>query len=422
MRYFHASCDYAELADIYGTPLYVYDFDSMQKQYGYIKDSFSGFKSLVCYALKANSNLSVINTLAKLGSGADCVSLNEIKRAMLAGIPSYKIIFSGVGKEDYEIREALQLGILFLNIESEMELIRIEDIARELSSQNHVIEARISLRVNPDVDAKTHPYISTGLHENKFGLDMQTAKRLYLYAHKSPYLNPIGIHYHIGSQILESAPLLEATHKVLSLAKSLLSANIGLKFFDLGGGFGISYNDEKPFDIKDYISHIIRHIDSLDLTAICEPGRSIVGNSGAILTRVIGEKNTNDKRFVIIDCAMNDLLRPSLYNAYHHVSYLGSPIIDSSLDSCMQVCDIVGAICESGDYIAKDRALPLCKSGDLLLIESSGAYGYSMASNYNSRLKPAEVAISNGRHFLIKQRENFEDSVKGELELLRSQM
>ncbi|RDU72395.1 diaminopimelate decarboxylase [Helicobacter aurati] len=419
MKYFQAKCNYIELAQIYNTPLYLYDLDSIQKQYTSIKNSFYGFKSLICYALKANSNLSIINTLARLGSGADCVSLNEIKRALLAGIPRYKIIFSGVGKEDYEIKEALELGILFLNVESEMELLRIEEIAKELiqSHSKHTIsQARISIRVNPDVDAKTHPYISTGLHENKFGLDMQSAKRLYLYAHKSPYLSPIGIHYHIGSQILDFAPLLESTHKVLDLTKSLLSANIDLKFFDIGGGFGITYNNEVAFDIAHYINQIIRHIDALNLTAICEPGRSIMGNNGAILTRVIGKKETHNKRFVIIDCAMNDLLRPSLYHAYHHISYLGDSQVGET-----QICDIVGAICESGDYIAKDRELPLCKAGDLLLIESCGAYGYSMASNYNSRLKPAEVAISSGKHFLIKQRESFEESVKNELQYLHQE-
>ncbi|RDU60875.1 diaminopimelate decarboxylase [Helicobacter sp. MIT 14-3879] len=435
MKYFQASCDYAELAKIYGTPLYLYDLDSIQEQYKNIKASFGGFKSLVCYALKANSNLSIINVLAKIGSGADCVSFNEVKRALLAGIPRYKIIFSGVGKEDYEIREALKAGILFLNVESEMELLRIEQIARELfesptqtresniadCSGNSLAQARISIRVNPDVDAKTHPYISTGLHENKFGLDIQTAKRLYLYAHKSPYLNPVGIHYHIGSQILESSPLLESTHKILDLAKSLLSANIELKFFDIGGGFGISYNDETPFDMAGYISQIVRHIDALDLTAICEPGRFIVGNNGAILTRVLGEKRTSNKKFIIIDCAMNDLLRPSLYRAYHHVSYLGSGQGEQpDTNKTLEKCDIVGAICESGDYIAKDRELPICQKGDLLLIESSGAYGYSMASNYNSRLKPAEVGISKDKHFLIRDRETFDESVQSELRYLNN--
>lgn len=429
MKHFKATFDYEMLAKQYGTPLYIYDIESLQNQYLRIKDSFLGFKSLVCYALKANSNLSILQTLAKLGSGADCVSLNEVKRAILAGIPPYKIIFSGVGKEDSEIKEAISLGILFINVESEMELYRIEQITKELygdlittkSKDNKLqdtqefmqYQTRISIRVNPDVDAKTHPYISTGLHENKFGLDIELAKKLYIYAHKSEFLSPVGIHYHIGSQITDKAPLLESTQKIISLAKSLKALQIPLKFFDIGGGFGISYNDEKDFMIQDYIHEIIRKIDSLDCTAICEPGRFIMGNSGVLLTKVIGEKKTAKKRFVIVDCAMNDLLRPSLYHAYHHIAHLGEK------REFNEKCDVVGAICESGDYVGKDITLPECKSGDLLLIESVGAYGYSMSSNYNSRMRPAEIAIYKNKSYIIKEREKFEASVQNELECLK---
>lgn len=458
MKFFQAKCDYTMLAKQYGTPLYLYDIESIQSQFNSIKNSFSGFKSLICYALKANSNLSIIKTLANLGSGADCVSLNEVKRAMLAGIPPYKIIFSGVGKEDYEIYEAIKLGILFINVESEMELLRIENITKEIiatssntqDSNLNDYQTRISIRVNPDVDAKTHPYISTGLHENKFGLDIQNAKRLYLYAHKSEFLNPVGIHYHIGSQILDSTPLLESTEKILDLAKSLQAINVPLRFFDIGGGFGIPYKENQSyFDIQTYIQQIIRKIDALNLTAICEPGRFIMGNSGALLTKVIGEKTTEKKRFVITDCAMNDLLRPSLYQAHHHISYLAQdshnqPIQDSNATNSQaitphttiqnpipdskpftpnnethQICDVVGAICESGDYVGKEIALPQCKIGDLLLIESAGAYGYSMASNYNSRMRPAEVAIYKDKSYLIKEREDFDESVKNELACLK---
>lgn len=439
MKYFKAKCDYKKLANKYGTPLYIYDIDSIQKQYLKIKDSFSGFKSIICYALKANSNLSILNILAKLGSGADCVSLNEVKRALLAGIPAYKIIFSGVGKEDYEIEEAIKLGILFINVESKMELYRIEKITKKLYGDliakkiSHTIEknatdsipltmpesmqyqTRISIRVNPDVDAKTHPYISTGLHENKFGLDIDSAKELYIYANKSEFLNPIGIHYHIGSQILDKAPLLESTKKILNLAKSLKALQIPLKFFDIGGGFGISYKDEEDFAMQDYINEIIRKLDALDFTAICEPGRFIMGNSGALLTRVIGEKKTINKRFVIVDCAMNDLLRPSLYHAYHNISHVEKKTINKEYDS---MCDVVGAICESGDYIGKDISLPHCESGDLLLIESAGAYGYSMSSNYNSRMRPAEIAIYNKESYIVKDRESFDLSVQNELSCL----
>ncbi len=445
MQHFKALCDFDLLAKKYGTPLYIYDIDSMKNSYQIIKNSFCGFKSLICYALKANSNLSILQTLAKLGSGADCVSINEVKRALLAGIPPYKIIFSGVGKEDYEIKEAIKLGILFINIESEMELLRIEKITKhmygdkilrknnELNSikvsqkkvtdslnqyapENIQYQTRISIRINPDVDAKTHPYISTGLHENKFGLDIDSAKKLYLYAHKSDYLNPVGLHYHIGSQILDETPLLESTQKILELAKSLQALKVPLKFFDIGGGFGISYKNEKTFNIKNYIEQIIRKIDSLDLTAICEPGRFVIGNSGALLTKVVGEKITNKKRFVIVDCAMNDLLRPSLYGAYHNISFVG----DFKMESNITKCDVVGAICESGDYLGKDVELPKCESGDLLLIESAGAYGYSMSSNYNSRMRAAEVALSQGKSYIIKNREDFDLSVKDELECLEN--
>lgn len=442
MKHFKPTCDYDALAKQYGTPLYLYDIESLQQQYRTIKDSFGGFKSLVCYALKANSNLGILRTLAELGSGADCVSLNEVRRAMLAGIPPYKIIFSGVGKEDCEIREAIRLGILFINVESKMELYRIEKITQELygdkishkkpnppkniyqesanedslplhTPESIQYQTRISIRVNPDVDAKTHPYISTGLHENKFGLDIESAKELYIYAHKSEFLNPVGIHYHIGSQILDKTPLLESTQKILELAKSLKALQIPLKFFDIGGGFGISYKDEEALDIQGYIHEIIRKIDALECTAICEPGRFIMGNSGALLTRVIGEKKTANKRFVIVDCAMNDLLRPSLYHAYHHITHLSGRGQES-------VCDVVGAICESGDYVGKDIALPQCESGDLLLIESAGAYGYSMTSNYNSRMRPAEVALYNGESYLLKEREQFEASVANEQKCLDS--
>lgn len=409
MKHFNPPCDYHELARIYGTPLYLYDLDYMDSQYNLIKSSFKGFKSLICYALKANSNLSLLKSIANLGSGADCVSLNEIKKALLAGIPNYKIIFSGVGKEDYELEEALRLGILFINVESEMELMRLE----KLVADSKGAPARISLRVNPEVEAKTHPYISTGLRDSKFGLDIQTSKRLYLYAHKSAHLNPIAIHHHIGSQILDKAPLLDAANKILDLARGLLSAGLEIKFFDLGGGFGISYGEEDPLDIAGYLSGIIRKIDSLDLTAICEPGRSIVGNAGALLSRVIGEKLTDSKNFLIVDSAMTELLRPSLYEAYHHISKVWG-----SKSSSYRIYDVVGAVCESGDYLAKARRLPVCESGDLILIESSGAYGYSMASNYNSRLRPAEVGLRGGKHFLIRDREDFESSLKNEIKYL----
>lgn len=404
-----------KLAQKYQTPLFVYDLDHISSQFNKIKDSLYGFKSIICYALKANSNLSVISHLAKLSSGADCVSINEVRRAILAGIPNYKIIFSGVGKQDFEIEEALKLNILFLNVESESELLSIESIASNLK-----INARISIRVNPDVDAKTHPYISTGLKENKFGVTIEDAKKLYIYAKKSSFLNPVGIHFHIGSQILEKDSMLEGFSKIFDLAKSLKALNIDLKFFDIGGGFGIPYKKEQSeFRIDDYLKEIVRKIDALDLTLICEPGRFIVGNAGYLISKVILQKQNHKKRFVVVDCAMNDLIRPSLYNAFHDVILIQDKESDEAV---LKTCDIVGTICESGDYLAKDIELKSCNKGDLIIFKSAGAYCYSMSNNYNSRLKCPEVAIfkQNEVFFdeIIKERENFQDSVKNELNLL----
>ncbi|PAF45779.1 diaminopimelate decarboxylase [Helicobacter sp. 11S02629-2] len=398
---------YAQLAKKYGTPLYVYDFDSITASYTTLKDCFEGYKSLICYALKANSNLTLIRHLASLGSGADCVSFHEVRRALLAGIPKYKIIFSGVGKTLKEIEEALKADILFLNVESESELFLVEAVAKELG-----VEARISLRVNPNVDAKTHPYISTGLSSNKFGIDSKSAFKLYMHAHKSEHLLPVGVHFHIGSQILDSAPLIESALKIKELAKGLLSLGLPLKFFDIGGGYGITYTDEVPFNLHEYIKHIVSIIKPLDLSILTEPGRFLVGNAGVLLTSVLYEKENCGKRFVIVDAAMNDLIRPSIYKAKHKIEVINPTSKETSK------CDVVGAICESGDYLAKDIELESCQSGDLLAIKSAGAYGYSMSSNYNSRLRPAEVALKGGKDFLIRHRESFEELIEDELLLL----
>ena len=276
--------DYGKLAQKYDTPLYVYDFSEVAKNYKAIKEAFKAKKSIIAYAVKANSNLSLLKLLADLGSGADCVSIGEIKRALLAGIPPYKIIFSGVGKRDEEIVEALEKDILYINIESEAEGHRVEQIAKELGKV-----ARISVRVNPNIDPKTHPYISTGLSENKFGVDIDTAKRLYLLAKKSPYLNPVGIHFHIGSQLTEIDPIKEASAIVADLVRSLHRIDIDIKFFDVGGGLGIRYKDEKTIEPYDYAQAILSTLSGLDVTIVCEPGRFIVGNAGVFLTRVLYE-------------------------------------------------------------------------------------------------------------------------------------
>jgi diaminopimelate decarboxylase len=402
------SIDFEKLANKYQTPYYVYDFDYITKQYNELKSTFKARKSLISYAVKANSNLSVIKHLGNMGAGADCVSIGEVRRALKVGIAPYKIIFSGVGKTDLEIQEALESDILMINCESEAELSRVELIAKSLD-----MEARISIRVNPNVDPKTHPYISTGLHENKFGVDINTAKRMYINANKSDNLNPIGIHCHIGSQLTDLAPIKEAVEITANLVKNLSAAlKIELKFFDVGGGLGIVYDDEKLIDTYEYGQAILDSLFGLDITVICEPGRFIVGNSGTFITKVLYEKVNGDKRFVIVDGAMNDLLRPALYNAYHKVEVLGKT------KNCSD-CNVVGPVCESGDFFAKDINLPSTQHNDLVAIYSSGAYGFTMASNYNTRPKVAEIAIENGVDRLIRRRETFEDLIAHEEELLK---
>jgi len=396
--------DIEYLVKKYGTPLYVYDFNHITKRYMELKEAFSGKKSLIAYAIKANSNLAVIKHLANLDSGADCVSIGEVRRALRGGIKRYKIIFSGVGKRDSEIKEAIESDILFINLESEAEMRRVEAIAKELG-----VEARISIRVNPNVDPKTHPYISTGLHENKFGVDIESAKRMYIYAKRSEYLNPIGVHFHIGSQLTDISPIKEACEIVADLVTSLRAIDIDIKFFDVGGGVGVLYNDEVTIDIREYAKAIIDATKSLDVTIVLEPGRYLMANSGIFLTRVLYEKKNGDKRFVIVDGAMNDLLRPSLYDAYHKIEAVKK-------DGEKTPADVVGPICESGDFLGKDVPLPPLEHNDILVVHSAGAYGFSMSSNYNSRDRVAEVAILDGKDFLIRKRERFEDQIRLEEE------
>jgi len=399
--------NFKELSNKYQTPYYVYDFDYISKQYNELKDAFKARKSLISYAVKANSNLSVVKHLGAQGSGADCVSIGEVKRALKAGIPKYKIIFSGVGKIDSEIREALELDILMINVESEAELHRVALVAKELNKI-----ARISIRVNPNVDPKTHPYISTGLHENKFGVDINTAKRMYVFAKNDENIEPVGIHCHIGSQLTELEPIKESVNIVADLVRNLKSAlKIELSFFDVGGGLGIVYDDEVLIDTYDYAQTVLDALFGLDITVVCEPGRFIVGNSGVFVTKVLYEKINGSKRFVIVDGAMNDLIRPSLYDAYHKVEVLGKS--ENKTD-----CNVVGPVCESGDFFAKNIELPMTEHNDLLAIYSAGAYGFTMASNYNTRGRVAEIALENGKDRLIRRRETFEDLIALEEEYL----
>ncbi len=399
--------DTKALADKYGTPLYVYDFDYIENRYKTLKEAFSGKKSIVNYAVKANSNLSVIAHLAKLGAGADCVSIGEVNRALTAGVDKYKIIFSGVGKRDDEIREALEKDILLINLESEAEMKRVEMVARDLGK-----EARISIRVNPNIDPQTHPYISTGLHENKFGVEIDMAKRMYIYANKSEHLNPVGIHFHIGSQLTNLSPIRESALIVSDLVRSLKAIKIDIRFFDVGGGIGVVYDDEVTIAAKDYTQVIFEATKGLDLTLLCEPGRYMVANAGAFFTKVLYEKNNDGKRFVIVDGGMNDLIRPSLYNAYHKIEAV-------QIEGEKTPADVVGPVCESGDFFGKDVSLPPLKHNDLIVVHSAGAYGFTMASNYNTRAKPAEVAIEKGKDRLIRKRETYEDQIQLELEYLQ---
>jgi len=399
--------NFKELANEYKTPLYVYDLDYMTAQYTELKDSFKARKSILAFAVKANSNLSVVQHFAKLGAGADCVSIGEVRRAYLAGIPAYKIIFSGVGKSDDEIREAIEKDILYINIESEAELGRVELIAKELNAVS-----RISIRVNPNIDPQTHPYISTGLHDNKFGVDLDSAKRMYIKAKNSDFLDPVGIHFHIGSQLTELKPIYESAEIVADLVRSLENIDVKLKFFDIGGGLGIRYDDEETIKPYDYTQAILGTLKGLDLTVICEPGRFLTANAGYFLTKVLYEKQNGEKKFVVVDGAMNDLLRPSLYNAYHKIE----AITDSTSDE--RAVDIVGPVCESGDFFAKDYKLPELQHNDLLVIHSAGAYGFGMGSNYNTRGRSAEVALKGGESKLIRRRESFEDLVSLEQEYM----
>lgn len=411
--------DFSNLAQKYGTPLYVYDLNHIASRYEALKNAFHARKSLICYAVKANSNLSILKFLAELGAGFDCVSVGEVRRALMAGAKSYQVIFSGVGKRDDELKFALENEILMINLESEAEMYRLETIAKDLDKK-----ARISIRVNPDVDAKTHPYISTGLNENKFGVDIQTARKMYLHAANSEFLEPVGIHSHIGSQLTDINPIIDAAKVVSALVRELKAAKIELKFFDVGGGVGIVYGDEDEPNLYDYAQGILANLNGLDMTVVCEPGRFIVGNAGYFLTSVLYEKFNKEKRFVIVDGAMNDLIRPSLYQAKHKIFAIADEKVfceckDEQLKELdFSPCDIVGPVCESGDFLAKNRNLPHLKTGDLLVVKSAGAYGFAMSSNYNTRGRVAEVGVKDGVDFLIRRRETFDDVIALEREFL----
>lgn len=412
--------DFQELLAKFGTPLFIYDFDYIKSRYNALKKEFSGRKSLICYAVKANSNLSLLKMLANLGAGFDCVSFNEVARALKAGVDPYKIIYSGVGKSDAELISALKAGILYINVESRAELNRLEQIAQNLG-----VIARISIRVNPNIDPKTHPYISTGLNENKFGVSIDEARKMYLFAKKMPNLNPIGIHFHIGSQLMDISPIFEAARVVSNFMRELKAIDIDIKFFDIGGGIGITYKDEIEPNLYQYAQGILDALKGQDETIAMEPGRFLVGNSGVFLTKVLYEKMHQNRRFIIVDGAMNDIIRPSLYGAHHEICTLGELNFGDKLNTNTpkilrekSPCDVVGPVCESGDFLGKNVLLPTMQSGEILAIKSAGAYCASMSSNYNSRLKVPEFAIENASLRQIRARETFETLIADELEFL----
>ncbi len=395
--------DLAELAQQYGTPAYVYSRATIERHWQAFDAAMAGVDHLVCYAVKANSNLAVLNLMARLGSGFDIVSIGELERVIAAGGDPGKVVFSGVGKRSAEIRRALELGIYCFNIESEAELERLDAIARELG-----MRAPVSLRVNPDVDAKTHPYISTGLKENKFGVAIERAVDVYVRAAEMEGIRVLGVDCHIGSQLTRIAPFVDALERVLKLVDDLYEKGIALSHIDLGGGLGITYKDEEPPLPGDYVSPLLDRLAGRDLKVLIEPGRAIVGNAGVLLTRVEYLKHHEEKNFAIVDAAMNDLIRPTLYQAWMAII----PVVPRE-DLAAQSYDVVGPICETGDYLGKERELAI-REGDLLAVRSAGAYGFTMSSNYNTRPRAVELMVDGDKTHVVRERETLAQLWQGE--------
>ncbi|WP_154124631.1 diaminopimelate decarboxylase [Grimontia hollisae] len=384
----------AQLAGQYGTPLYVYSRATLERHWHAFDKAVGDHPHLICYAVKANSNLGVLNVLARLGSGFDIVSQGELERVLAAGGDPKKVVFSGVGKTAPEMARALELGIKCFNVESEAELDRLNQIAGELGKK-----APVSLRINPDVDAKTHPYISTGLKENKFGIAFDRAREVYHYANSLPHLDVHGIDCHIGSQLTDLAPFIESTDRLLGLIDDLRQDGIHITHLDVGGGLGVTYNDEKPPEPSDYAKALLERLaNHQEIELVFEPGRAIAANAGVLLTKVEFLKHNEEKNFAIIDAAMNDLLRPALYQAWQEIV----PVKPRQGEA--KTYDLVGPVCETGDYLGKDRSLVL-EAGDLLAVRSSGAYGFVMSSNYNTRCRAAEVMVDGNQSHLVRQRE-----------------
>ena len=392
-----------DLAARLGTPLYIYSARTLRRHYRVLSEAFKGTDSLICFAMKALSNLSILKLFGDLGAGFDIVSVGELMRCIRAGADPGKIVFSGVGKTDEEIEAALKAKILMINVESRPELHRVSAVARRIN-----MPAPVSLRVNPDLDPGTHPHISTGHRDSKFGIPLSQVNEYYAEARGLKNLELAGLSTHIGSQITETAPFAEAGEKVAKIVSDLRKQSIALKYLDLGGGLGIPYQEEPPTPAQ-YSAALLGPLRNIGLKIIIEPGRLLVGNAGILVTKVLYVKETDVKRFVVVDGAMNDLIRPVLYEAYHDIV----PVARRN-GGDRQTADVVGPVCESGDFFARERDLPAVDSGDLLAVMSAGAYGFVMASNYNSRPRAAEVLINGAEVHVIRERDSFEDIVRNE--------
>lgn len=392
-----------EIAKEVGTPFYLYSLNTLEQHFQAFDQSFSQVDHLVCYSAKANSNIAILRIFVRRGAGIDVVSGGEIFRALKAGTPPERIVYSGVGKRVDEIEYALELPILMFNVESTQELIIIDRLAGQMGTK-----ARVSLRVNPDVDPRTHPYIATGLKKNKFGINLQKSVDEYLLANTLPHIKVVGVSCHIGSQLTEVDPFVESVRRIKELILRLRREGINIRYIDLGGGLGITYHQEEPPHPRDYAQALLHELGDIDCTLILEPGRVIVGNAGILVTKVLYTKYTGEKNFIIVDAAMNDLIRPSLYGSYQRIQ----PVWKK--DRLEIVADVVGPICESADFLARDRKIGKVEPGELLAVMSAGAYGFSMSSNYNSRPRAAEVLVHKDRFYIIRQREDYEDLIKGE--------
>lgn len=395
----------ARLAEEVGTPLYIYSHKTLVRHFKVFDEAFAEVPHLICFAMKSNSNIAILRLFSELGGGLDIVSRGELFRGIKAGVSPEKIVFAGVGKADDEIAYALEQGVLMFNVESEDELRNIDAVAGRVGKK-----APVAIRVNPDVDPETHPYIATGLKKSKFGIDIAKAMAQYQTAAELEHIDACGLHCHIGSQITQSSPFAEAAEKVANLVRLLREAGHDIRYLNLGGGLGITYHDEAPPSPKEYADAILPVLKDLGCTLVFEPGRVIAGNAGILVTKVLYGKENEEKRFVIIDAGMNDLIRPSLYQAFQDVW----PIEEAVSSRPKHKCDLVGPICESGDYLAKDRDLPELERDDLVAVMSAGAYGFAMASNYNSRPRPPEVLVRDGEYFVIRERENYDDLIRGE--------